>query len=69
MSPRTIPQANLSSPRGVISSLAGVSSPPRKKVANSPQAKHKTLPLRPPIPRRRDVVNERIAAVLLPNMA
>ena len=67
--PRTIPQAVLSSPKGVISSFAGISSPPRKKVENNPHAKHRTLPLRPPIPSKSDVAKDSKAAVLLPNMA
>ena len=67
--PRTIPQANLLSPRGVISSFAGISSPPRKKVANNPHAKHRTLPLRPPIPSNNEVAKDNSIAVLLPNMA
>ncbi len=66
---RTIPQAYLSSPKGVISSFAGISSPPRKKVANNPHAKHRTLPLRPPIPSKSDVAKDSKAAVVLPNIA
>lgn len=69
MRPRTTPQANLLSPNGVISSFVGISSPPRKKVANSPHAKQSTLPLKPPIPSKNDVANESIVAVFLPNMA
>lgn len=69
MSPRTQPQANLSSPNGVISSFAGTSSPPRKKVANNPHAKQRTLPLRPPMPSKSDVANDSRVAVLLPNIA
>lgn len=69
MRPRTTPHAYRSSPKGVISSVAGTSSPPRKKVANKPQAKQRTLPLNPPIPSTRDVANDSRAAVLLPNMA
>lgn len=69
ISPRTQPQANLSSPKGVISSFAGTSSPPRKKVANNPHAKHRTLPLRPPIPSKSEVAKESRVAVLLPNIA
>lgn len=65
----TQPHANLSFPRGVISSCAGTSSPPRKKVAKSPQARHSTLPLRPPIPSKREVAKDNNAAVLLPNIA
>lgn len=67
--PKTMPQANLSSPTGVISSLAGISSPPLKNVANNPQAKQRTLPLNPPMPRRRDVPKESNVAVFLPNNA
>lgn len=66
---KTKPQAYLSSPTGVISSLAGISSPPLKKVANKPQAKHRTLPLSPPIPSSREVPNDSKVAVLLPNKA
>lgn len=69
MRPSTTPQAYLSSPNGVISSFAGISSPPRKKVAKSPHAKQRTLPLKPPIPRRSEVANDNRVAVLLPNMA
>lgn len=69
MRPRTTPQAYRSSPSGVISSVAGISSPPRKNVANKPHAKHRTLPLNPPIPSMSDVANDSRAAVLLPNMA
>lgn len=69
MRPRMIPQANLSSPKGVISSLAGISSPPRKKVAKSPQARHRTLPLSPPMPSKSEVAKDSKVAVLLPNMA
>lgn len=69
MRPRTQPQANLSSPKGVISSFAGISSPPRKKVANNPHAKQRTLPLRPPIPSKSDVAKDSRVAVPLPNMA
>lgn len=63
------PHAKRSFPRGVISSFAGISSPPRKKVENKPHAKQRTLPLRPPIPKRRDAPKESTAAVLLPNSA
>lgn len=69
MRPRTQPQANLSSPKGVISSFAGTSSPPRKKVANNPHAKQRTLPLRPPIPSKSEVAKDSRVAVLLPNIA
>ena len=69
MRPSTIPQANLLSPKGVISSFAGNSSPPRKKVANNPHAKHNTLPLRPPIPNNNEVASDNNVAVLLPNIA
>lgn len=69
MRPRTMPQAYLFSPIGVISSFAGISSPPRKKVANNPHARHRTLPLRPPIPSNNEVPNDKSVAVLLPNMA
>lgn len=67
--PRTIPQAYLLSPRGVISSFAGISSPPLKKVANNPHAKQRTLPLRPPMPSNNDVAKDNSVAVFLPNMA
>lgn len=69
MRPRTIPQAYLFSPRGVISSFAGISSPPLRKVANKPHARHSTLPLRPPRPSNIEVAKDNKAAVLLPNMA
>lgn len=69
MRPSTNPHAYRSSPNSVISSLAGFSSPPRKNVANKPHAKHKTLPLRPPMPSKSEVAKESRVAVLLPNMA
>lgn len=69
MRPRTKPQAYLSSSNGVISSVAGISSPPRKNVAKSPHAKQSTLPLRPPIPKRNEVAKDNKVAVLLPNIA
>ena len=69
MRARTNPQAYLSSPNGVISSVAGTSSPPRKKVANNPHAKQRTLPLRPPIPSKSDVPKDSKVAMFLPNRA
>jgi len=69
MRPRMMPQAYLLSPRGLISSFAGISSPPRKKVANNPHARHRTLPLRPPTPSNSEVPKDKSVAVFLPNMA
>ncbi|KAG0465454.1 hypothetical protein HPP92_019618 [Vanilla planifolia] len=66
---KTNPHVKRFSPNGVISSLAGISSPPLKKVANKPQAKQRTLPLSPPMPRSSDVPKDSSVAVLLPNRA
>ena len=65
----TQPQANLSSPNGVISSLAGISSPPLRQVAKSPHARQRTLPLRPPIASSSEVAKDNKFAVPRPNMA
>lgn len=69
ISTSTTPQANLSSASGVISSFGGSSFPPRKNVEKSPHAKQRTLPLRPPIPKRKDVAKDNKLAVVEPNIA
>jgi hypothetical protein len=56
-------------PSGVISSCAGNSSPPRKKVAIKPHTKLKTLPVIPPTPSAKDVKNDRRPAIRRPSTA